>query len=62
MFPLRSGPAFRYNVMKEIMEEINIARVFADKRREKAVTQQELARYMGVSKASVSLMAGEPCI
>jgi len=36
------------------MREINIARVLADKRREKGVTQEELARYMGVSKASVS--------
>jgi transcriptional regulator with XRE-family HTH domain len=36
------------------MKEINIARVLIDKRREKGITQDELADYIGVSKASVS--------
>lgn len=36
------------------MKEINIARKLIAKRREKGVTQEELARYIGVSKASVS--------
>jgi len=36
------------------MKEINIARVLVLKRREKGITQDELATYMGVSKASVS--------
>lgn len=36
------------------MKEINIAQVIANKRKEKGITQEELANYMGVSKASVS--------
>lgn len=36
------------------MREINIAKVITTKRKEKGVTQDELAEYMGVSKASVS--------
>ena len=36
------------------MREINIAKVITSKRREKGLTQEELASYMGVSKASVS--------
>jgi len=36
------------------MKEINIARMLVVKRREKGITQDELAVYMGVSKASVS--------
>lgn len=36
------------------MREINIARVLAAKRREKGITQDALAAYIGVSKASVS--------
>lgn len=36
------------------MKEINIAKVLVNKRREKGITQDELAAYMGVSKASVS--------
>lgn len=36
------------------MKEINIAKVLVSKRKEKGVTQDELAHYMGVSKASVS--------
>lgn len=36
------------------MKEINIADVLGKKRREKGVTQDELASYIGVSKASVS--------
>jgi transcriptional regulator with XRE-family HTH domain len=37
-----------------MMKEINLARVLAGKRREKGITQDELAEYIGVSKASVS--------
>lgn len=36
------------------MTEINIARTIVTKRREKGMTQEELAEFMGVSKASVS--------
>ncbi|WP_070000523.1 helix-turn-helix domain-containing protein [Cellulosilyticum sp. I15G10I2] len=36
------------------MKDINISKVIADKRREKGVTQEQLAVYIGVSKASVS--------
>ena len=36
------------------MKEINIASVLVNKRKEKGITQDELASYMGVSKASVS--------
>jgi len=36
------------------MKEINIAKVLVHKRKEKGVTQDELANYVGVSKASVS--------
>jgi transcriptional regulator with XRE-family HTH domain len=36
------------------MKEINIAKVLAAKRRQKGVTQDDLANYIGVSKASVS--------
>lgn len=36
------------------MREINIAQVIAAKRKEKGVTQDNLAEYIGVSKASVS--------
>lgn len=36
------------------MKEINIAKVIVSKRKEKDITQDELANYMGVSKASVS--------
>ena len=36
------------------MKEINIASVLVSKRKEKGITQDELASYMGVSKASVS--------
>ncbi len=36
------------------MKEINIAKVLVNKRKEKGITQDELANYMGVSKASVS--------
>ena len=36
------------------MKEINIARKLTTKRREKGITQEELALYIGVSKASVS--------
>lgn len=36
------------------MKEINIAKVLVVKRKQKGITQDELANYMGVSKASVS--------
>jgi len=36
------------------MKEINLAKVIIAKRREKGITQDELAEYVGVSKASVS--------
>lgn len=36
------------------MKEINIAKTLVTKRREKSITQDELAAYIGVSKASVS--------
>ena len=36
------------------MKEINIARTILNKRKEKGITQDELANYIGVSKASVS--------
>ena len=36
------------------MKEINIARAIANKRREKGITQEELASYIGVSIAAVS--------
>lgn len=36
------------------MKEINLAKVLVSKRREKGITQEELANYIGVSKASVS--------
>ncbi len=36
------------------MKEINIAKSIVTKRREKGITQDELAEYIGVSKASVS--------
>jgi len=36
------------------MKEINLASVVTAKRREKGITQEELAAYVGVSKASVS--------
>ena len=36
------------------MKEINIARAILAKRKEKGITQDELANYIGVSKASVS--------
>lgn len=36
------------------MKEINIARTIINKRKEKGLTQDELASYIGVSKAAVS--------
>ncbi|HAG42872.1 MAG TPA: hypothetical protein DCL31_05175 [Clostridium sp.] len=36
------------------MKEINIARTLIDKRKEKGITQEELAKYIGISKASIS--------
>lgn len=36
------------------MKEINISKVIVNKRKEKGITQDELAAYIGVSKASVS--------
>lgn len=37
-----------------MMREINIAEIIASKRKEKGITQDELAEYVGVTKASVS--------
>ena len=36
------------------MNELNIAKTLVLKRKEKGITQEELAAYIGVSKASVS--------
>ena len=36
------------------MNELNIAKTLSAKRKEKGITQDELASYIGVSKASVS--------
>ena len=36
------------------MKELGLAHMLAEKRREKGVTQEKLAAYLGVSKASVS--------
>ena len=36
------------------MKEINIAQTIVNKRKEKGITQEDLAEYIGVSKASVS--------
>ena len=36
------------------MKEINIARVLANKRKDKSITQDDLANYLGITKASVS--------
>ena len=36
------------------MQEINIAKILLNKRRDRGITQEELADYMGVSKAAVS--------
>lgn len=36
------------------LNELNIAKTLVLKRKEKGITQEELAAYIGVSKASVS--------
>ena len=36
------------------MKELNIGKTIVTKRREKGLTQEDLAAYIGVSKASVS--------
>lgn len=36
------------------MKEINIAKMIVNKRKEKGITQDQLSKYMGISKASVS--------
>lgn len=36
------------------MKEINIAKMITTKRKEKKITQDELAKYLGVSKAAIS--------
>lgn len=36
------------------MKEINIARTIWQKRRERKITQEELASHIGVTKASIS--------
>ncbi len=38
----------------ETMRDLNISKIITDKRREKGITQDQLAAYIGVSKASVS--------
>lgn len=44
------------------VKDLNIARIIAEKRREAGVTQEELAAYMGVTKASVSKWeTGQSC-
>ena len=42
----------RLEVIK--MKELNIGKIIITKRKEKGITQDELAAYIGVSKASVS--------
>jgi transcriptional regulator with XRE-family HTH domain len=39
------------------VKEINIAKTIITKRKEKGITQDELAAYIGISKASVSSSA-----
>jgi transcriptional regulator with XRE-family HTH domain len=46
--------AHMMNAEVSAMKEINIAKVLVGKRKAKGITQDELASYMGVSKASVS--------
>lgn len=46
--------AHMMNAEVSAMKEINIAKVLVGKRKAKGITQDELANYMGVSKASVS--------
>ncbi len=41
-------------VKKMNIKDINISKIIANHRREKGLTQDQLAAYMGVSKASVS--------
>ena len=36
------------------MKELNIGRILIENRRKRGITQEDLAEYMGVSKASVS--------
>jgi len=45
---------FNSNRGSEMMREITIAKVITSKRKEKGITQDKLAEYIGVSKASVS--------
>lgn len=47
--------------MEIIMKEINIAKKLIEKRKEKGITQEELAEYIGISKASVSKWETEQC-
>lgn len=37
-----------------IMKEINLGRILVENRHKRGITQDELAAYMGVSKAAVS--------
>lgn len=37
-----------------MMKEINLGRVLIENRRKRGITQEELAEYIGVSKAAVS--------
>ena len=47
-------PLKRQDRSYEFMKEINLASVIAVKRKEKKITQDELANYLGVSKAAIS--------
>lgn len=49
---LRKKNIIKIEVMR--LKELNIAKVLVKKRKNKGVTQDELALYIGVSKASVS--------
>ena len=48
--------SFFYNMIQEvrILREINLGRVLIENRHKRGITQDELAAYMGVSKAAVS--------
>ena len=43
-----------YDQVVSMMKEINLGRVLIENRRKRGITQEELAEYIGVSKAAVS--------
>ena len=43
------------------MKEIHLGRILAENRRRKGITQDELAEFVGVSKAAVSKWETEVC-